>query len=69
MYKQTAYQLLRAVDDKLQLVESDLRNVISRLEDFITDNKHREEGFDNWMSEIWYAIEDIRDILSQLGKP
>lgn len=66
MYKQTAYQLLGAVDDKLQLIESDLQNLISRLEDFITDNKHHEEGFGNWLSEIEYAIDEIRDILSWL---
>lgn len=66
MYKQTAYQLLRAVDDKLQLVERDLQDLIGRLEDFLTDNKHREEGFDNWLAEIRYAIEEIRDILSWL---
>lgn len=66
MHKKTAYQLLMAVDDKLQLVERDLQSLISRLEDFITDNKHREEGFDNWLSEIRYAIGEIRDILSWL---
>ena len=66
MYKQTAYQLLGAVDDKLQLVERDLQDLIERLEDFITDNKHREEGFDNWLSEIERAIDEIRNILSEL---
>lgn len=66
MHKKTTYQLLMAVDDKLQLVERDLQSLISRLEDFITDNKHREEGFDNWLSEIRYAIDEIRDILSWL---
>lgn len=57
-----------SASDQLELINQELQDVIKRLKDFIEDNEHKFGGFDNSLSEINYAIDELLDIKSWIIK-